>query len=250
MKLMITDNRGKIPILFIHPWTGFYGAETSLYLLIKYLNREIFQPVVVLPDEGPLWEKLQTLNIPISIAPLVPWFNVDGSASGLLRWLADLSERVRPITDIVHEWDIKIVHSNVADIFEGAIAGTLTGRPHICTVRNNRFAHTWLKSVISIASVHEILSSMSQMIVPVSSAVKEAISPFVAPTKLRVIYNGVEIQPVQTYPGRSSPDTVLPQAENSREPRISSIGRVTEAKGYDLLIDAADRDNLHVGRYR
>ena len=65
---MVADTQGKTGILFIHPWTNFFGAETSLYLLIKYLNREIYHPVVVLPDEGPLWGKLQTLDVPVFVS--------------------------------------------------------------------------------------------------------------------------------------------------------------------------------------
>lgn len=246
MKLMITDNRGKIPILFLNPWAAFYGPETSLYLIIKYLNGEIFQPVVVLPDEGPLQEKLQTLDVPVSVSPLLPWFWNDGSASGALSWLADLPARVQRLVDIVHQRDIKIIHSNVADLLEGALAARVTGRPHICTVRSKFFTYTWRKGYIPVQSALDMLNSLSHTIVPNSSAVKEAISPFVAPTKLRVIYTGIETQSFQAYPIHDSPDSVLAQAQNTREPRISSIGRVAEEKGYDLLIDAAA---LVVGEY-
>lgn len=236
---MIADTQGKTGILFLSPWTGFYGAEKNLYLLIKYLNREIFHPVVVLPDKGPLSERLQTLDVPVSLSPLRPWFEPNGSADAALRWLAGLPERVQRIIDVVHHWDIKIVHSNVADILEGAIAAKLTGRPHICTVQNNRFAYTWLKSFISVARVHETLSSLSHTIVPLSNAVKEALSPFVAPSKLRVIHAGIEMQSFQANPVHDLPDSVLHQAIGSWEPRICSIGRVEPQKGFDFLVDAA-----------
>ena len=236
---MVIGNQGKVGILFLHPWTELYGSATSLYLLIKYLDRERFHPVVVLPDEGPLWNKLQELGVEVSISPLQCWLTYDDSATRMLRWLEDLPERVQRIADIVHHWDIKIVHSNVAEILEGALAATLTGRPHVCTVRNNRFAYPLRKSVISIASVHKMLSSMSHTIVPVSSAIKEALSPFVDPAKFRVIFNGADIESFHPQPFRSSSDATLPQAEHSREPRIISIGRVTDEKGFDLFIDAA-----------
>ena len=236
---MVIGDQGKTGILYIQPWTVPFGAETSLYLLIKHLDREMFHPVVVLPDKGHLWERLQTLGVPVSISPIEPWFTTYDSVGGALCWLADLPERVERIVDAVHRWDIKIIHSNVADIFEGAIAAKLTGRPHILTVRSNRFAQPWGKSFISLASAYEVMDALSHRVVPVSNAVKNALSPFVAPMKIRVIHNGIEAPSLHTQPVHDPPDAALSQAENNRTPKISSIGRVVLAKGYDVLIDAA-----------
>ena len=238
---MVSDNREKAGILFVNPWTSLYGgSNVATYLLVKHLNREIFHPVVVLPDRGPLWERLQALDIPIHISPLKPWFNLHGDPAGAaLSWLADLPERVQRIMDAVNHWDIKIIHSNVMSILEGALAAKLTGRPHICTGATNHFAYTWSKNIISPASVYEMLNSLSHTIVPVSSSVKEALDPFVAPTKLRVIQNGVETQSSHAHPNHDSLDPVLPHIESARAPRICSIGRVSVEKGFDLLIDAA-----------
>lgn len=236
---MVADTQGKAGILFVHPWTGFYGADTSLYLFIKYLNRESYHPVVVIPDKGPLWGKLQTLDVPVSISPLWPWSRSDGTADAALRWMAGLPERVQRIVDVVHHWDIKIIHTNEAEILEGAIAANLTSRPHICTARNNLFNLKWMKGYISVKSALGILNSLSHLVVPVSNVVKDSFSPFADPTKLRVIYNGIETQSFQAHPIHDSPDSVFHQARSSREPRICSIGRVAYEKGYDLLIDAA-----------
>ena len=174
---MVSDNKEKAGILFVNPWTSLYGgSNVALYLLIKHLNREIFHPVVVLPDKGPLWDRLQKLDVPIHISPLKPWFNLHGdSASAALSWLADLPERVQRIMDAVYHWDIKIVHSSVMSILEGALAAKLTGVPHICTGQTNHFAYTWSKNIISPSSVYEMLNSLSHTIVPVSSSVKEVL---------------------------------------------------------------------------
>ncbi|MDV2495299.1 MAG: glycosyltransferase family 4 protein [bacterium] len=237
---MVSDNREKAGILFVSPWTSLYGAPSRVYRLIKHLNRETFHPVVVLPDKGPLWDRLQALDVPIRISPIQPWFNLhEDSASAALSWLADLPERVQRIMDAVYHWDIKIVHSSVMSVLEGALAAKLTGRPHICTGATNHFAYTGRKNIISPASVYEMLNSLSHTIVPVSSSVKEALSHFVAPTKLRVIHNGIETQSFHAHPSHDSLDPVLPNAESARAPRVCSIGRVSVEKGFGLLIDAA-----------
>jgi glycosyltransferase involved in cell wall biosynthesis len=236
---MMADSGERTRILFVQPWTGPYGSESSLYLLIKNLNREEFSPMVVLPDKGPLREKLQAIDVPISISPLKPWFADDDSVEGVLRWLEDLPERLEGIVELIHRWDIEIVHSNVADIFEGAFAARLTGRPHICTVRNNRFAETWVANFISLPNAYAVISSLSNAIVPVSNAVKDAMSPYSDPLKLRVIPNGIEATSAQRDVQRPRSEPHRSDSKNPQGPRICSFGRIAVQKGYELLIDAA-----------
>lgn len=229
----------EIPILFIHPWAEFYGAEKSLYLLVKELDREAFLPFALLAHEGPLWSRLESLGAAVSKAPLEPWFARDDSAQRALRWLAGLPGRVQRVVDAVERWDIRLIHSNVADILEGALAAALTGRPHVCSVRNNRLAHSWLKGLIPPESALEVVGALSQAVVPVTHAIRDTLSPLVAEEKLRVIHNCVDVRSFGDPAVPEAPGPELLPAATPEGPRVHSFGRVSPQKGYDLLIDAA-----------
>ena len=220
---MLQENHRKSRILYISHSASPYGAQASLYLLVKYLNKDVFEPLVVLPHDGPIRKRLEELKVTTLISPTRTWTSTGDCARGFLQWCSGLPERVQGIIKIAQKWDIDIIHSNVSQIFEGAIAAKLTGKPHICTVRGNFFAHPWLKSFISLPSAYETLDSLSNFIVPVSNAVKDPLSPFVAQDKLRVIYNGIEMQSTQSKQLNDLADPVFHQSMNSREPIICPI---------------------------
>ncbi len=228
-----------IPILFLNPCTTLYGAETSLYLLIKHLDRSAFSPRVVLPDGGPLYKKLQALDVPVDISPVESVYRSDDSVDEAVWWLGSLTERVERLAELIEANDGHLVHSNVGDVLEGALAAKLTGRPHITTVRSNRFAHTLLCSLFSPANIHRTLNVLSQRIVAVSNSVGEALRPFIDAAKLQVIPNGVETDFFQPPIERPSPGSGHLQEETLREPRICTLSRVEREKGIHLLIEAA-----------
>ena len=50
-------------ILFIHQSAELYGSDKTLLLLLKYLDKSKYNPLVVLPNEGPLKQELEKENI-------------------------------------------------------------------------------------------------------------------------------------------------------------------------------------------
>ena len=57
-------------ILFIDIFSHFAGAELSWMLLLKYLDREKFNPICVIPESGPVYQRIKELNIKVKIIPL------------------------------------------------------------------------------------------------------------------------------------------------------------------------------------
>ena len=58
-------------ILFIHQSAELYGSDKTLLLLLKYLDKSKYNPLVVLPNEGPLKQELEKENILVVIAPVL-----------------------------------------------------------------------------------------------------------------------------------------------------------------------------------
>lgn len=61
----------RIAYIFNHPFF-LGGGEISFYELIRGLDKDIFEPVVIVPGEGEVKEKISSQNTPIYVCPLPP----------------------------------------------------------------------------------------------------------------------------------------------------------------------------------
>jgi UDP-N-acetylglucosamine:LPS N-acetylglucosamine transferase len=57
-------------ILYLDSVSAIGGAERSLLLLLQNINRQHFKPMVVLPERGPLSERIQALGVELKLLPL------------------------------------------------------------------------------------------------------------------------------------------------------------------------------------
>ncbi|MGR3173252.1 MAG: glycosyltransferase family 4 protein [Candidatus Scalindua sp.] len=62
--------KGKYNILFLDIFSHIGGAEASLLLLLKHIDKTKFNPVCVIPETGPLYERIKILKIKVEIIPL------------------------------------------------------------------------------------------------------------------------------------------------------------------------------------
>ena len=62
-----------IRILFISHSSRLFGAEKSLLLFLSKINKNNYEPLVVLPDKGELEKEIKKLNIKTHIMTL-PWW--------------------------------------------------------------------------------------------------------------------------------------------------------------------------------
>jgi len=123
----------KKKIIYVDKSSEIGGAETSLLMLIKHLNREVFEPVVVLPAEGALSRELEKLKVKVFIVPL---HNI------CLKWLNPWPylTTVWRLVKVIHEEGAVLVHANdVAASQYGVVAAKLAGVPIVCHLRENLY---------------------------------------------------------------------------------------------------------------
>jgi len=58
-------------ILYIHQSTDLYGSDKALLFLVKGLDRKLYNPIVVLPNYGPLNAELDKLDIKTIVTPVI-----------------------------------------------------------------------------------------------------------------------------------------------------------------------------------
>ncbi len=94
-----------IPILYLsHCGSSIGGGERQLYYLVTHLNKNLYQPAVVCPDDGIFAEQLREANIPTVILNLPPWRKV---SSRLTRHAA-----AAKLTDLATKHNVQLVHTS------------------------------------------------------------------------------------------------------------------------------------------
>lgn len=113
-------------ILYLHETAKFSGAEESLFNLASFLDKKIFEPFFILPEEGRLTRKLEQIGVKFFIVSLPK-----------IRGLRGVIPASRKILQIVLENDIQLLHTNsIRTHIYGAYAAKRKGIPIIWHERN------------------------------------------------------------------------------------------------------------------
>lgn len=209
----LTENNSLIKIAYIIPTLDSGGAERFFVDLIKNLDRNKFEPRLILYKRGGEWLKeLEALGIRFDILEK--------------KKLLDLSN-FRNIVRAIKKDKPDIVHTQLGGDIYGVLAARLCGVKRIISTEvNTNVAEMKIYNLVKRFSLR-----FATHIVAVSSAVAEdALKRYkLDPGKLEVIYNGIEIDKFRReIKGRLNTDKII----------LGSIGRLEEQKGYKYLINA------------
>ena len=218
-------------ILFISNSARLYGAERALLTLLKKLDRRKFTPVVILPEDGPLRGELAALSIDVGIMPLFWWTETPRQ---LYPWREPFRKRCEKLSKLIEEEKIDIVHTNTTVIAEGAVAASLSGRPHVWHLHEVLESHTDIKLALPLKQAYEFIGLASDYVVAVSKTLASSVSASIPPEITKVIYNGVE----EIKAGaKSEIRKELGISEGTL--LVSAAGPVIGVKGYENFIEAA-----------
>ncbi len=217
----------------IRPAEG--GMRKHLLELLRYLDRELFLPIVLSPPGNDLVAPLAALNVEHIEVDIADKPNVVRDAGSVARLATSLTA-IRP--DLIH------VHSNKAALLvEMAVRRASAPAPVIFSMHNFPSyisAGGFRKTAASIA-MRRIVKQANRLIV-----VSESLKSFLVdkekaePAKITVIHNGLDydgfrrdLVATNTAALRSS----LNIAEGA--PVIGTVGRFVHSKGQEYLIAAA-----------
>ena len=215
----------KIPrynILYTTSFSGMMGGgQWSLYYLIKHLNKEIFHPIVLCPDEGELADKMRSAD-----ADMI--FMDTGRISHLNPFV------IKKLISIIKDRSIALIHTDsTTETFYAGISAKILSIPLIWHIRASE--DEWF--------LDRILSLFSTKLILVADALSLRFKWLKKTNKMAVVYNGVDIEEFDRFSQSFSlrkefnidKDVVV----------IGCIGRIEERKGQKYLIDAMkDIDNV------
>ncbi|MDH7486512.1 MAG: glycosyltransferase family 4 protein [Anaerolineae bacterium] len=217
-------------VLFVDHAEALGGAEHSLLLLLKHLDRRRFRPLLAC-NRGPLLQAAAALDVPVTPVEMP---RIRGELLGPL-WLLRGS---LALAGLIRRQGADIVHSNVMRAsFYAALSAHLTGRPLIWHVRDiHPPSERWYT---------RLMCRLATRVIAISQAVA-AVLP--CPDKVTVIYNGLDLE---EYP--PDLDGAAARAELGlpfEAPVAGIVGRLQAWKGQEHFLRAAARVVRHLPEAR
>ena len=221
-------------ILYLHAGAELYGADIVLLELLKNINKNKYNPYVVLPCNGPLVDKLRENNINVEIInyPILrrKYFNL----IGMINYIKDYIKYSNKLKQICKREKINIIHTNTTAVLEGVYLKKKLSLPHIWHIHEiivkPRFIHKFLSFMVS---------KFSDEVVTVSKAVKGHLdSTGYFDKEVNVIYNGVD----NCVFKKSNEVEYLKNEFNipNNSLVVGMIGRINAWKGQNDFLDAME----------
>ena len=213
-------------VLYYETGSGYGGSTTSLYQLLKAIDRARYRPIVVASSDGSTVEKIRGLGILVHVLGTRP------RASGHFQFLrqlvvVDLPLAIRLIRLMVRE-HVDLIHLNndVYSTIAGLLAGRLLGKPIVCHLRLTREPTRFERWIGRWASVKVTLTEDA----------KRFYERWWPHDRIECIPNGVEM-PSKTPPEQ---DVLRQRLQVPATDRVVGlIARCVPGKGYEEFIQAA-----------
>ncbi|MCW4469156.1 glycosyltransferase family 4 protein [Flavobacterium sp. MFBS3-15] len=125
-------------ILVIHQSAELYGSDKMLLTLLSRIDRAVFNPIVILPGEGPLKEEFEKLGIRVFIAPVLKLYRDMFTPAKLLNFVKGYRQTMKILGKLHNEYKFDLVYSNTLAVLSGMLFA-----------RKKRLKHVW--------HVHEII---------------------------------------------------------------------------------------------
>ncbi|MCL5878704.1 MAG: glycosyltransferase [Deltaproteobacteria bacterium] len=208
-----------------------YGSDRCLYELVKRIDKTRFIPVIVLPFEGVLADRLRALGVTVYITD--PWVLRKGvfRTLKLLPYMLMLPAVIFRLARIIRKEGITVVYSNTSVIVGAPLAAFLTRRPHICHMRELYDSYPGLAPFY-----RSFLCLFSRKIIAISNAVAAFVQKSCS-NKTEVVYDGIALERFTGSTGKIPAG--LSEWKKQNRTIVSNIGRVSPIKGQELFIDAA-----------
>jgi glycosyltransferase involved in cell wall biosynthesis len=205
------------------------GAELGILDAARALRNTGVQLHVVLPDEGPLQERLEQLEVSTSVVPYGWWMSgLDSSRwhrSNLMRF-ARPSQWRRALAAI-DRVEPDVVVSNTATIAVGAVAARVRRVPHVWYLREFGAEDHRLRFDLGERFSYRAIDRLSSVVIVVSEGVGRHVARFGLGSKVRQVRYGIQVPPTVT-PAVRPEDTFL----------LTQIATVTASKGQHIAVRA------------
>jgi glycosyltransferase involved in cell wall biosynthesis len=201
-----------------------------------------FEPLVVLPDHGPLGRDLQQRGVEVIVRTGLSVLRRGLlRPAGLARLVAAAAADARVLATLIDRRRVALVHSNTSVVLGGAAAARLAGVPHVWHVREiyARFGAAW-------PAYRRLLLSAAAL-----PCVSRATAAQFTRGGDRPRPQGGGMRPVVIHDGLAVICEPAPRAAaraalglEAGVPAIGMLGRISDWKGQDVLVRALAEPKL------
>ena len=215
----------KTNILFFSHSAGCHGAEKSFITLLKHIDRSRFCPLVVIPQNGPMENQLQEIDVNYHIITMPRWVNWEKKRFlEPLRVILAENKAVSQLIDITKSNNIDIIYSNTIANRTGAKLAHKLNLPHIWHIREILSLNEGLSPIISQIKTLKIIEKFSDIIITNS---KETSKQFTDKNKTKIVYNSIE-----------NVESAFENSFNKQSFNLLYIGVMSKLKSLDTILNA------------
>lgn len=222
-------------ILFIHQSAELYGSDKTLLLLLKHLDKNKYNAVVILPFEGPLKVELEKQNIKVVIAPVLKLYRKMFSPKNLLKFFKDIRKALKIADKLNAQYKFEIIYSNTLAVLLGIFFARKSGIKHLWHV------HEIIESPTIFTKLFRKLLALNcnSKIIYNSTATKVFwdINKNTS-AKSEVISNGLEIKNNALSSEEINEIRSKLLKSNPTEIIIALVGRISRWKGQKVLLNS------------
>ncbi|SFI62276.1 glycosyltransferase family 4 protein [Olleya namhaensis] len=223
-------------ILYIHQSAELYGSDKTLLYLANGINiNPDFNVVVVLPNDGPLKNKLEEHNIRVIISPIIKVSRSMFTSKRLVVLPFKIVTAVNKLKKSLKDTKIDIVHSNTLAVLVGAFFAKRYGIKHIWHV------HEIIEKPKLVSNVFPVLVDyFSTKVVYNSKATKT----FLCNKRTRleaksyIVLNGLDRETAVTSNKEIEAIRRDLFKADKNDIVLGLVGRINKWKGQQLLLEA------------
>lgn len=221
-------------VLIINQSAELYGADKAILELINNFP-ENYTPIVVLHEEGPLKSLLEKKRIQVIKASVIKVKRGILKPSFFLKLPFEIIKSFIVIKKQLRGKKIHLIHSNATSVFIGAFYSFFFRIPHLWHV------HEIIEKPRRIALTYpKIINFFSKKVVFNSIATANHFTSILPKIKRKsvIIHNGQERNKDKSSSSEITKIRASFNANFNNKIIIGLIGRISEIKGQDLLVDA------------
>ena len=218
-------------VLHVNNSADIYGASRMLLRWIRGVDRTRFEPLVVLPEAGPLQQLIEAENVQVILHPRLsiitrPVFH----SHRIIGFLLNYPVSVFFLWRLIRQRRIDLVYTNTGVIVSPALAARLAGVPHLWHIREwfQEFQQIW-------GTFSWYIRTFSGKIIAISNAVASQFEPR---DKVVVVFDAFSLAAAPTPPGDLRREFRARHALGG-DLVVGCVGRIKFVrKGQEILVQA------------
>lgn len=219
-----------VNILYIHQSAELYGSDKTLFYLVTELDKSKYNPIVILPNDGPLKVALDKENIKVIITPVVKLHRKMFRIKYLSSLPLSIKKSIQHIQKETNGVKIDIVQSNTLAVLLGVFISRKLKAKHIWHV------HEIITHPKFISNLYpKILYRYADIVVCNSNATLDNLlhRNQKLSEKLELIYNGLDSNEFMFSKNLTFRETLNYASDDII---ITLIGRISRLKGHLFLL--------------